>query len=245
MTPLLAISSGTVAVIVVIVVIDMFAIFFGLSFARSRKAQRQADAAAGAAIMGEPAPPTPKPVSRREFFRRSLVASLLVFGAEFGGATIAFLWPNLRGGFGSVINAGKLDDILAYIKDNNLPFYSGTGRFYIVPYAGKPEGDVDYATEGVTTDGIMPLYQRCVHLGCRVPFCQSSQWFECPCHGSKYNTAGEYKLGPAPRGMDRFKVNVSATGDVTVDTAEIVLGPPRGTDTIHKPLAGPFCVAVQ
>ena len=45
--------------------------------------------------------------------------------------------------------------------------------------------------------------------------------------------------------MDRFKVNVSGTGDVTVDTAEIILGPPRGTDTIHKPLAGPFCVAVQ
>ena len=40
MTPVLAISSGTVAVIVVIVVIDLFAIFFGLSFARSRKAFR-------------------------------------------------------------------------------------------------------------------------------------------------------------------------------------------------------------
>ncbi len=46
----------------------------------------------------------------------------------------------------------------------------------------------------------MPLYQRCVHLGCRVPFCNSSKWFECPCHGSKYNEAGEYQLGPAPRG---------------------------------------------
>ena len=165
MTPLLALSSGTVAVIVVIVVIDLFAIFFGLSFARSRKAQRQADAAAGAAILGEPAPPAPKPVSRREFFRRSLVASLLVFGAEFGGATIAFLWPNLRGGFGSVIKAGKLNDIIAYIDDNDLPFYSGIGRFYIVKYSGKPEGDVDYAAEGVTAKGIMPLYQRCVHLG--------------------------------------------------------------------------------
>jgi cytochrome b6-f complex iron-sulfur subunit len=84
-----------------------------------------------------------------------------------------------------------------------------------------------------------------VHLGCRVPFCQQSQWFECPCHGSKYNTAGEYKLGPAPHGMDRFKVSVTDSGDVLVDTAEVVLGPPRGTDTIHKPLAGPFCVAVQ
>ena len=242
---LLAISSGTVAAIVVIVIIDLFAIVFGLSFARSRRARRQADAAATAAILGEPAPPAPKPVSRREFFRRSLVASLLVFTAEFGGATIAFLWPNLRGGFGSVINAGKLEDILAYINDQDQPWYSGTGRFYIVKYNGKAEGDVDYAAEGVTTDGIMPLYQRCVHLGCRVPFCISSQWFECPCHGSKYNTAGEYKLGPAPRGLDRFKVMVSETGDVTVDTAEQILGPPRGADTLNKPISGPFCVAVQ
>ena len=42
MTPLLAISSGTVAVIVVIVVIDLFAIFFGLSFAdRGRPSGRR------------------------------------------------------------------------------------------------------------------------------------------------------------------------------------------------------------
>jgi cytochrome b6-f complex iron-sulfur subunit len=246
MTPVLALSTGTVVAIVVIVVVDLFAIFFGLSFARSRRAQREADAAATAALLGEPAPAAPKPVSRREFFRRSLVASLLVFTAEFGGATIAFLWPNLRGGFGSVINAGKLDDILGFINENNgLPFYSGTGRFYIVKYNGKPSGDVDYAAEGVTSDGIMPLYQRCVHLGCRVPFCPSSQWFECPCHGSKYNTAGEYKLGPAPHGMDRFKLTVSSNGDVMVDTAEVILGPPRGADTTHKPPAGPFCVAVQ
>jgi len=242
---LLAISSGTVAAIVVIVIIDLFAIIFGLSFARSRRAQRRADAAATTAILGEPAPPTPKPVSRREFFRRSLVASLLVFSAEFGGASVAFLWPNLRGGFGSVINAGKLDDIIAYINENDQPWYSGAGRFYVVKYNGKPEADVDYAAEGVTTDGIMPLYQRCVHLGCRVPFCISSQWFECPCHGSKYNTAGEYKLGPAPRGLDRFKVMVSEAGDVTVDTAEQILGPPRGTDTLNEPHSGPFCVAVQ
>lgn len=42
---LLAISSGTVAAVVVIVIIDLFAIFLGLSFARSRRAKRQADAA--------------------------------------------------------------------------------------------------------------------------------------------------------------------------------------------------------
>jgi cytochrome b6-f complex iron-sulfur subunit len=244
-TPILALSSGTIAAIVVIVIIDLFAIVFGLSFARSRRAQKQAQAAETAATFGEAPPPAPKPVSRREFFRRSLVASLLVFGAEFGGATLAFLWPSLKGGFGSVINAGKLEDILAYINETDEPFYSGTGRFYIVRYDGRPEGDIDYATEGVEADGIMPLYQRCVHLGCRVPFCRQSQWFECPCHGSKYNTAGEYKLGPAPRGLDRFTVSVNEAGDVLVDTSVQILGPARGTDTLNKPQAGPFCVAVQ
>jgi cytochrome b6-f complex iron-sulfur subunit len=120
--------------------------------------------------------------------------------------------------------------------------YNGTGRFYVVGYNGSPSGDVDYVTEGVAAEGIMPLYQRCVHLGCRVPYCGSSKWFECPCHGSKYNGAGEYKLGPAPRGMDRFKLEIT-DGNVVVDTSEVILGPPRGADTIDQPPQGPFCVA--
>ena len=243
MRPALAISNETLVVLVVIVLVDLFAIVFGLSFVRARRREREAEAAETAAALGEPVARTPKPVSRRDFFRRSLIASLLVFGAEFGGATIAFLWPSLKGGFGSLINAGKLQDILAYIQENDEPFYSGTGRFYIVPYDGRPTDDVDYQSEGVSADGVMPLYQRCVHLGCRVPFCKQSQWFECPCHGSKYNTAGEYELGPAPRGMDRFQMSLTDADDVLVDTSVVVLGPPRGTDTLNKPQAGPFCVA--
>jgi cytochrome b6-f complex iron-sulfur subunit len=243
-SPVLALSGGTLAAIVVIVIVDLFAIIFGLSFVRSRREQRAADEAATAATLGQPAPKAPKPVSRREFFRRSLVASVLLYGAQFGAASIAFLWPSLKGGFGSVINAGKVDDIKGAIADaQGQPFYSGTGRFYIVAYNGKPSDDVDYEAEGLESQGIMPLYQRCVHLGCRVPFCQQSQWFECPCHGSKYNSAGEYKLGPAPRGMDRFHVSITSGGDVMVDTSEVVLGPPRGTDTLRRPQAGPFCVA--
>jgi cytochrome b6-f complex iron-sulfur subunit len=242
-TPIVSISSGTIAAIVVIAVIDLFALIFGLSFLRARREQREAEAAAQARALGRPAPKGPKPMSRREFFRRGLIVSLLIYGAQFGGATLAFLWPNLRGGFGSVINAGKLDDIRGYIRENRQPFYSGTGRFYVVAYDGRPTDDIDYAADQLTAEGIMPLYQRCVHLGCRVPFCQQSQWFECPCHGSKYNTAGEYKLGPAPRGLDRFRVEVTETGDVLVDTAEVIIGPPRGTDTLRRPQSGPFCVA--
>jgi cytochrome b6-f complex iron-sulfur subunit len=243
-TPVLAISTGTLVAIVVIGVVDLFAIVFGLSFVRARREQRAAEAAATAEALGQPAPKGPKPVSRREFFRRSLIASVLLYGAQFGGATLAFLWPALKGGFGSVINAGKIQDIKnAITEGEGEPVYSGTGRFYIVPYNGRPTEAVDYEAEGLTAQGVMPLYQRCVHLGCRVPFCAQSQWFECPCHGSKYNTAGEYKQGPAPRGMDRFRVEVTEGGDVLVDTSEVILGPPRGADTLRRPQSGPFCVA--
>ena len=66
--------------------------------------------------------------------------------------------------------------------------------------------------------GIVALYQKCPHLGCRVPQCVTSQWFECPCHGSQYNQVGEKKAGPGPRGMDRFPITVAGNGDVTVNT---------------------------
>ena len=166
----------------------------------------------------------------------------MLFGAEFGLGSIAFLWPNLKGGFGSQIDAGPLSDIKAQI-DNQSYVYVGQGRFYVVPWDGTPgTGQANYPEEGVTDQGVMPLYQRCVHLGCRVPFCQSSQWFECPCHGSKYNQAGEYKLGPAPRGLDRFPMTI-VNDHVIVDTSTIKLGPPRGTNTTDQPQEGPFCVA--
>jgi cytochrome b6-f complex iron-sulfur subunit len=234
-----ALSGATIAAIVAVVVVDLFAIFLGLSIVRSRRARAAETGVAG----GEPSRLAPKPISRREFFRKSLIGSLLVYGAQFGGATIAFLWPNLKGGFGSVVLAGKIDDIKGAITDTKQPFYVGSGRFYLVGYDGTPDGEVDYELEGVSAQGLMPLYQRCVHLGCRVPYCQSSGWFECPCHGSKYNGAGEYELGPAPRGMDRFKIEITEGGDVLVDTSTVLLGPPRGTDTLRRGADGPYCVA--
>jgi cytochrome b6-f complex iron-sulfur subunit len=235
----LAITATTVVVIVALVVIDLFAIAFGLSFLRARKAQLGTPAAPGA-LPPPPAAKGPKAVSRREFFRKSLLTSLAVFGAQFGGATLAMLWPNLKGGFGSVINAGNIDEIKSQIDDADYA-YNGAGRFYLVGYNGKATEDADYALTGVTKDGIMPLYQRCVHLGCRVPFCGSSKWFECPCHGSKYNRVGEKKAGPAPRGLDRFAIIV-AGDSLTINTGDIEIGPPIGTNTTGQQQEGPLCV---
>ena len=89
-------------------------------------------------------------------------------------------------------------------------------------------------------EGVIALYQKCPHLGCRVPECATSQWFECQCHGSQYNRVGEKKGGPAPRGLDRFAMEVSG-GVLTVDTGTVILGPAIGTNTTGQEAEGPHC----
>jgi hypothetical protein len=122
----LALSSSTIAVIVVLIFVDLFAIFFGLSFLRQTRAARAGE---------QPALPG-KVLSRRDFQRRALITSVLLFSAEFGAGSIAFLWPNLRGGFGAKIAAGSLSDIKSQIAANNF-VYNGAGRFYIVGWDGS------------------------------------------------------------------------------------------------------------
>src|SRR5438552_4679731 len=185
-------------------------------------------------------------VTRRQFLNRGIVTAFGLGLGAFGASMLAFLWPQLSGGFGSKIKAGSLDDILAQIRDKKTPFYSAEGRFYINPY---PKEDVPKA-KAISAygpvipgyeQGVVALYQRCVHLGCRVPWCLTSQWFECPCHGSQYNRVGEKKGGPAPRGLDRFVVSVDG-GIVTVDTKQVIQGPPIGTNTTGQEAEGPHCV---
>ncbi len=184
-------------------------------------------------------------VTRRQFFNRSIVGLMGFSLSGFGAACIAFLWPTLSGGFGSKITVGSVDDVLSSIRDTREPFYVPEGRFYINPYPADAVGAASsvYSPSvlGGMEAGVVALYQKCPHLGCRVPWCLTSQWFECPCHGSQYNRVGEKKAGPAPRGMDSFAVSVDG-GVITVDTGLIVDGPPIGTNTTGQEAEGPHCV---
>ena len=97
MTSVLAISTGLVAAIIVLVAVVLFAVAFFVVSLRSYQRQQEAVAESRARAAGMPAPSRKAPaVSRRDFFRKSLISSLLVFGAQFGGASVAFLWPNLK-----------------------------------------------------------------------------------------------------------------------------------------------------
>ncbi len=191
-----------------------------------------------------PMDPEALAVTRRQFFNRSITAFFTLGLAGFGAASLGFLWPSLSGGFGSKINAGKLDEVMEDIQSKREPFYVAEARTWISTF---PKEAVKSA-EGVYTgavlagmkEGVVALYQKCVHLGCRVPWCASSQWFECPCHGSRYNRVGEKKGGPAPRGLDRFGVEIQG-GSIIVDTKEVIQGPPIGVDTTGQEAEGPHC----
>ena len=195
-------------------------------------------------------PPDPETlgVTRRQFINRSIVGLMGISIASFAAASFpAFLWPSGTGGFGGKIRIGKVADLLAEIKKNNGFLYKPEGRLWLVAYpeTAVPKAKIGYKGQSCLAGmeaGLVALWQKCPHLGCRVPSCGTSQWFECPCHGSQYNQVGEKKGGPAPRGMDRFGIEVSPDGTVTVNTGDVNQGPPIGTNTTGQEAQGPHCV---
>ncbi len=133
------------------------------------------------------------------------------------------------GGFGGEIGLGPLDDVLADVDAAGGFLYLPEARAYVVRADDEELG-------------IRALYQKCPHLGCRVPVCESSARFECPCHGSVFNRVGERVEGPAPRSMDRFAIRLD-DGDVVVDTTVPLEGADDGLLTVDPDPAGPVCVA--
>ncbi|KRO43099.1 MAG: hypothetical protein ABR58_02610 [Acidimicrobium sp. BACL19 MAG-120924-bin39] len=194
-------------------------------------------------------PPDPEAigVSRRQFFNRATVTLMSAGLGGFGAAVLGFLWKGAEGGFGSKINAGKVDDIIAGIRSNNGFLYLPEARAWVTEYPKESlaKAEAIYASQAPVfagmSSGIVALYQKCPHLGCRVPTCATSQWFECPCHGSQFNRVGEKKGGPAPRGMDRFAVSIN-NGSVVIDTGAVFGGPAIGTNTTGQEAEGPHCV---
>ena len=194
-------------------------------------------------------PPDPEAigVSRRQFFNRATVTLMSAGLGGFGAAVLGYLWKGAEGGFGSKINAGKVDDIIAGIRSNNGFLYLPEARAWVTEYPKESlaKAEAIYASQAPVfagmSSGIVALYQKCPHLGCRVPTCATSQWFECPCHGSQFNRVGEKKGGPAPRGMDRFAVSIN-NGSVVIDTGAVFGGPSIGTNTTGQEAEGPHCV---
>ncbi|MEL7209256.1 MAG: Rieske 2Fe-2S domain-containing protein, partial [Actinomycetota bacterium] len=184
-------------------------------------------------------------VNRRQFLNRGIIGFMGLGIAGFGAATLAFIWPQAGGGFGSKIRVGSVSDVKAKIDEGGGFFYFAAGKMWITEYPAdaleKARSVYSPSELAGMEAGLVALFQTCPHLGCRVPECATSQWFECPCHGSRYNRVGERRGGPAPRGMDRFAMSVEG-GAFTVDTGNIIDGPPIGVNTTNQQPEGPSCL---
>jgi cytochrome b6-f complex iron-sulfur subunit len=173
-------------------------------------------------------------LSRRRFMRRSMLAVWGLSATASVAGALYMLYPNLAGQFGGQLALGKNSDFPAgeigkFAKDSAGVFYHQEAKSYIMHLSpsqtlllhGQALADqLDSEHFVKDSDGSLwaALYQKCVHLGCTVPYRDDCQSFKCPCHGSHYNTDGEYIDGPAPRSLDRFVL--SFNGDqVMVDTS--------------------------
>jgi cytochrome b6-f complex iron-sulfur subunit len=76
-----------------------------------------------------------------------------------------------------------------------------------------------------TPDRIFVIYARCTHLGCTPDWKPAENKFKCPCHGSGYDSEGVNFEGPAPRPMDRAKVEIAPDGQILVDVSKLYQWP--------------------
>ena len=203
----------------------------------------------GEVIEYEPVDEEELGVTRRQFLNRGIVTAVGFGLAGFGAAMLAFLWPHRFGGLRRQVQRRQdcrhqglhPDERGAVLRAAKRARTSQRTRRTRRPRQ-REEGVQAPRSTRAWRRASSRSTRRCVHLGCRVPWCQSSQWFECPCHGSKYNRVGEKKAGPAPRGLDRFALHRLGGGEMTIDTGIIHLGPPIGTNTTGQQAEGPLCV---
>jgi hypothetical protein len=173
-------------------------------------------------------------LSRRTLLRRATGAGIGLVLIEALGGTIAFAWSAVSG-VAAKVRVGTLPELIAANPgipiDDGFPVYVGAARAFVIlvdPSRGgwlpgqDPTGDGSALT-------VRALSQVCPHLGCRPNPCIEDYWFHCPCHQSRYDRLGikpaGVRYGPADRGMDRFAIEVSSDGVLTIDTRQITLGP--------------------
>ena len=160
-------------------------------------------------------------VDRRQFLGRMWAAGAALVGVAGSWTTWDLLKPLPTTGFG-----GKVRAILAGAVSEQVTEI-GAAKAYLTEVNGE----------------IVALSHKCTHLGCRVPYCESSGRFECPCHGSVFSRAGDYIAGPSPRGMDRYEVEVDEAGMVHIDTGVTIKGGAPGTMELDEPARGPACAS--
>ena len=153
-------------------------------------------------------------ITRREFVSRGMtVAGWGAFGVVLGAGayeTVEFFFPRVifrppstfRIGTSERFagSAGDADTYGVILVDER---WKARQRFFVVREVER----------------IYAISARCVHLGCTVNWFGDRRIFRCPCHGSEYRSNGTHFAGPAPRPLDRFRIDMNTEGELIVNTS--------------------------
>jgi cytochrome b6-f complex iron-sulfur subunit len=155
--------------------------------------------------------------------RRQLL-NLITFGAV-SGVVGGALYPALRfvlppreaGGSASVLARDELGDPIS--ASAWLQGRQPGERSLVQGLKGDPTYLIVAADHTIASYGINAI---CTHLGCVVPWNAAASTFICPCHGSRYDEAGQVVRGPAPLSL--------ALAHVVVEADRVWLSPWRESD---------------
>lgn len=140
-------------------------------------------------------------LSRRNLFALAGWTGLLASFAGALGTSLRFLVPNVLYEPSPIVTLGRISDY----SEESVTLLEAE-RMFIVR----------------TQEGIRAISAICTHLGCTVNWSEKNNHYECPCHGSIFNTDGKVIAGPAPRPLSWFDVKYSPGKRLVVNKRRLV-----------------------
>lgn len=137
--------------------------------------------------------------SRRRFLGVLSRVFLGLWGMGVVGVIAAYLRPRSRGEQVAerIVSAGQLENLT--IGEGRLVRH-GTTPFYIVR---------------VDAVRVIALSAVCTHVRCILNYDRERHGLVCPCHGGRFDLAGNVLSGPPPRSLASYEVSVRA-GEIFV-----------------------------
>ena len=149
--------------------------------------------------------------TRRQFCQQAChAASLAALGVMLPGCGGSPTAPSGGANFPAlpVVNATITGNAFTLTVDASSPL-NAVGSAALVEASGRP-----VLVAHTAQDTFVALAGTCTHAQCTVSGFSDGDYV-CPCHGSRYNTAGVVLSGPAPRNLTQL-ASAFANGVLTV-----------------------------
>uniref|UniRef100_UPI00321756D2 QcrA and Rieske domain-containing protein n=1 Tax=uncultured Draconibacterium sp. TaxID=1573823 RepID=UPI00321756D2 len=131
-------------------------------------------------------------MERKDFIKKCAVSGSILF-------TAPVLFNSCSGGDDEMdpSNPGNSNDILIDLDSSSSANLATIGGYIY-------SGSLIVFRTGENT--YMALSKKCTHQGCDVEYNHAAGNIPCPCHGSKYTTAGIVINGPAATNLTKYSV---------------------------------------